>query len=143
MSISRREERAARAAEQRWSVKWTKWERKHVELAIYAAKKTFPTASDAYLAQTDAHALEIVKADIEASIERWTQWHANALESVASVRADLERAVAAGHRYKIVDEGERLRWHERGAKQKAQNIARARKLLAKLNAHGLPAGVES
>jgi len=119
------------------AIKWSAADIKTVRGAIYCAKVSLPSAGKAWDAHVEANAAAFVLADLEgcakmregnAAAERITELRASA--------AELEAKQPGGYRAK--QEAERLEWYEKQAAKDAAEARRFRRLIAKIQEHGLP-----
>lgn len=118
---------------------WTKTEQKIIAGAIYGAKAMFPTGGEAWSAHVDANAVAFVLADCEGIADMHEKAHAAALATLLPcVRAELAKAQERGFAVPIRSAQERVRWHEKSADEHARKARQYRKLIAKIQQHGLP-----
>ena len=140
MTITKREERAARAAERRWAPpKWTAADRRLVECSIHCAIVSLPSAGPAWEAHVNANAKAIVLADLEAFAAMREKSVADAADRLPAMRADLAELVSRhGDCARAQTEADRVRWHEKGAARDAAKARGFRRLIEKIECHGLP-----
>lgn len=138
--IDRREARAAREAERRWAApKWSAADRKLVENSIYCAKRSLPTGGDAWDAYVDAHDREVVLADLDSYASMRERSVEAAAERLPGMRAELEALVLRlGDCARTQTEADRLQCHEKSAMRDAAKARAFRRLIVKIECHGLP-----
>lgn len=120
--------------------KWTAADLETVRGAIYCAKVSLPAAGKAWDAHVDANAAAFVIADLEGCAKMREDGAAASAERIAGMRADIEALAAkygAGN-MRTRGEADRLTRHEKWAAKDAAKARRFRRLIAKIQAHGLP-----